>query len=139
MGRTGYDSEKLTVEAYETAGYDRVFTPPKAKFAEQDIFGLFDVAAYHHRTGLTFTQVKTNGAGGITSFFEDSDFLKDEHRINCEFVVRHTENARSGGVGWRVARRSYPRGYTWVFDNRAETLDDVAEPLADFLEPPESE
>lgn len=128
----GRETERLVVEAYDHAGWERVFQPPKAKYTNQDIFGLFDIVAYHPAVGLRFSQVKTNQTQGeLGSFFEDSEFLAGEDRVSCEFVVYH--DGTKGAEGFRVARRDGDTGYTWEFDNRDSDDETVSEGLTTFL------
>jgi len=44
---TGKETEQAAVDLYEQAGYE-TYRPPKAKYGEQDVFGLYDLLAFGH-------------------------------------------------------------------------------------------
>jgi len=110
MSTTGKTSERKAESVYNTAGY-RTWTPPKAKFREQDVFGLFDILALGHQQ-LRAVQVKTNRAAGIKKWSTDAGHVEDVvDGVTAEMIVRYPDE------GWRLLQPDGD-GYTVVFDGR---------------------
>lgn len=127
MPSKGRQSELDAKDAYEAAGY-RVYHPPKAKYREQDVFGLFDLWSYHPQVGFVGTQIKTNRAQGINAFFESAEPFREAENVRVEFLVRHE------GDGWRLAEAT-EGGYEWVYDDRDDGNGELAEGLTSHIEP----
>jgi hypothetical protein len=120
----GRTYEKDVLNLYQQAGY-RTYLPPKAKFREQDVFGLFDLLAFGHDR-LEAVQVKgSRDAAGINDWFEDARVF-EEILTDLRLSFIH----RSEGA-WRVARTT-PDGWTWVYDGRDSITDDDG-PLLEVL------
>lgn len=120
----GSRTEEQAMDAYRAAGYD-VYQPPKAKYREQDVFGLFDLLAFGHGR-LEAVQVKTNRVRGLKAWFNEAQ-LYDEHidDLRLSYMVLHE------GEGWRLARPT-AEGYEWAFDGR-EIAETPAPVLLDVL------
>lgn len=124
MSATGKTSERKAESVYNTAGY-RTWTPPKAKFREQDVFGLFDILCLGHGQ-LRAVQVKTNAARGIEKWSTDAGHVEDVvDGLNAEMIVRYPDE------GWRLLQPT-DGGYTVVFDGR-EIDETPATSLVDIL------
>lgn len=107
----GRDAERLVADRLEDCGYE-AWQPPKAKYREQDLFGLFDLAAVGHGT-LYLIQVKGGQrAAGIRSWFHDARRFEEElGDVRVAFVhVADNDDCRVAVPG--------PDGYTWEVDER---------------------
>jgi len=120
----GRDAERELMEHYEAAGFE-CYQPPRAKYREQDVFGLFDVLAIGH-TRLECIQVKAGrDAAGVISWFTDAQSLIGELR-DVHPTFAHLKDGH-----WRLARA---RGdsYRWIYDGRPATETQSGD-LADIL------
>lgn len=118
-------SEDLVEEAFSAAGFE-TWTPPKAKFRSQDIFGLFDLAAFHPERGtLWLVQVKTNTVRSINEWFDDARRYEAIESVRTAYVVVHADE------GCRMALAT-PGGYQWAVDGR-ETDTAVADRVTEYL------
>lgn len=100
----------MAVDLYKKHGYE-TYLPPKAKYREQDVFGVFDLLAFGHDR-LEAVQVKAGrDAAGIEEWFLNT-------RIYEEYIgdLRCTFMHRKDGA-WRIARRE-GNDYQWVYDGR---------------------
>ena len=115
MPSKGKETEQAAREAFESVGYE-VYIPPKAKYREQDVFGLFDLLCFGH-DGLIGVQVKTNHVQGIHAWFEEAkvyeEHLSDFHIL---YMVLHLDDD-DVPVGWRVAQSTL-EDYEWIWDGR---------------------
>lgn len=120
----GRATEHLAVEDLQAAGYE-TFLPPKAKYREQDVFGLYDILAFGHGHLLGIQVKGGRDASGITEWFEDA-------RVHAghlsDFRVQFWHRADDA---WRVAVPT-PEGYTWEFDGR-ETAPSDSRSVAEVL------
>lgn len=122
MTTKGRDTEQRAVSLYQQAGFE-TWLPPKAKFREQDVFGLFDLLAFGHGI-LAAVQVKTNRVDGINQWFADATPFEEHLRDwRVEFLCLSETDADDDGVeGWRLARPVDDDGrrmsYQWVYDGR---------------------
>lgn len=108
----GRDAEKLAVDLYTTLGYE-TYLPPKAKYREQDVFGVFDLLAFGHDR-LEAVQVKAGrDAAGIESWFDEARPY-EEHLNDLRLAFHHRKDG-----AWRIAR-STEDGWAWVYDGREE-------------------
>jgi len=107
---TGKETEQAAVDLYEQAGYE-TYRPPKAKYGEQDVFGLYDLLAFGHDR-MVGVQVKTNRARGVTEWF-DTATVHEEHLRDfaVAFLVLFE------GEGWKLYRTA-PDGYEVAYDGR---------------------
>lgn len=104
------DSERRAVDLYQEAGYE-TYLPPKAKYREQDVFGLFDLLAFGHGR-LEAVQVKGGrDAAGIQDWFDHAT-VYEAHVRDLRLGFLHRKDGK-----WRLARSS-PDGYRWVYDGR---------------------
>lgn len=109
----GRDAERLAADVYEHEGY-QTWIPPKAKYREQDVFGLFDIVAFGNNR-LEFIQVKGGrDASGINSWFQQATTYEEHVRDLRVTFMHRTDDA------WRIARSevSSADGYRWVYDGR---------------------
>lgn len=122
----GHDTEQAAVDLYEGAGYE-TWTPPKAKYREQDVFGWFDILAFGHGE-LVGVQVKTNRARGVTEYFEQAT-VYEEHidDLRVDFIVLFE------GEGWKVYQ-SDTDGYEVAYDGR-ESRETPGEAFPGVLQP----
>jgi len=111
----GRDAEHYVAGRLEEAGYE-CYIPPKAKYREQDVFGLFDILCFGNGR-LLGVQVKAGrDAAGIKSWFHDARIYEetvDDLRIGFVHVC---------GEDIRLAY-SAPDGYEWTVDERSENTD----------------
>lgn len=120
----GRQAERHAVDRYQEAGY-QVYLPPKAKYREQDVFGLFDLLAFGHDR-LEAVQVKAGrDATGIKAWFRDARVFEERLTDLRVSFLHHKANE------WRVARTA-PDGYQWVYDAR-ETPTGDADRLLEVL------
>lgn len=107
---SGRGAEREAKAIYEDSGC-RVYHPPKAKYREQDVFGLFDLLAYTG-DGIEAVQVKSGrDAAGIEAWFEAARVFEDTvDGLQLAFLHR-------ADTAWRYAV-STDSGYTWEFDGR---------------------
>jgi len=120
----GRETEAQALTCYEKAGY-MTYQPPKAKYREQDVFGLFDILAFG-LDRLEAVQVKGGrDAAGIRSWFEDARVFEEHvEGLRLSFMHRTAE-------GWRLALTA-PDGYQWVYDGRDVATDEDG-PLLEVL------
>jgi arabinogalactan endo-1,4-beta-galactosidase len=115
----GDETEDLAQSIYQAAGY-RVWTPPKAKYRSQDIFGLYDLLC----VGLgrvVAVQCKTNSGRGIQAWSDDAWCLdKAIESWHSEYAVRYEDE------GWRILRPDSEEYHT-AFDGRE--IDETPAPL----------
>jgi hypothetical protein len=107
---TGKETESRAVDLYEAAGYE-TYRPPKAKYREQDVFGLFDLLAFGHGR-LELVQCKTNRARGITEWSRKARVYEANLTdVRVRFAVLFE------GEGWKLY---YPTadGYQVAYDGR---------------------
>lgn len=111
MGKSkGRETEHDALALYEAAGYE-VYQPPKAKYREQDVFGLFDLLVFGHDR-LVGTQVKTNRPRAVTKWFDEATVYAEHiDDLEVEYLVRYEDE------GWKIYR---PDGddYTVAYDGR---------------------
>jgi Holliday junction resolvase-like predicted endonuclease len=118
----GRQNERYVAELYQSNGYE-TYIPPKAKYREQDVFGVFDILG-SNGDRLECVQVKTNRARGIIEWFAEARPYAQAHTdVRITFVVVHD------GQDVRIAR-SDCEGYEWVYDGRAEDGPKISEVLA---------
>jgi len=113
--------EQDALDLYEQAGYE-VYQPPKAKYREQDVFGLFDLLAFGHGR-LVCVQVKAQDRNrGITEWF-DRARPYEEHLtdVTVEWLLWGPEGIR--------LYRTDSEGYQVAYDGREieETPGDIVE------------
>jgi len=113
----GRDAEWAAADVYQYAGYE-TYLPPKAKYREQDVFGLFDVLAFKQGR-LEGCQVKGGqNASGINSWFADVvNFEEAIEGVTVSFWHLKEDS-------WRIARPA-PDGYQWVYDGRKDDSPEV--------------
>jgi len=117
--RRGQETEAAAVDLYEAAGY-QVWTPPKAKYRAQDVFGLFDLMAFGHDR-LEGVQVKTSKGRGITQWCEEArPFEEHVEDFRVRFVVLYPDE------GWRLYELDED-SYTCVCDGRE--IDETPAPV----------
>lgn len=106
----GQVTEGHAVKAYRDAGY-WVYKPERAMYGDNDVFGLFDLLAWHPQRGVVMCQVKTNRAAGIRRWMKAVEPFRRTVGCRPEFAVRHDSD------GWRLFR---PRrnGYVTAYDGR---------------------
>jgi len=109
----GRQAERDLAELYQQAGFE-VYHPPRAKYREQDVFGVFDLLAFGHGR-LEGVQVKAGrDAAGVIDWFDDVElYAAGVQGLTVAFAHR-----KEGC--WRLARPS-PAGYRWVYDGREST------------------
>lgn len=117
MTSKGRETESSAVDLYERAGFE-TYRPPYAKFAEQDVFGLWDILAFGHDS-LIGCQVKTNRATPLAEFFRESEAYREHVGIVPHFIVLYE------GEGWKLYLPSDPvdadepgADYRVAFDGR---------------------
>lgn len=117
MGK-GTRREREARELYESAGY-WVYSPQNPKFGDNDLWNLFDLAAYRRPTGdLRFVQVKSNGARGIKEWSTRARHFRAVTSVNVDFVVPYDRE------GWRLIKpllcgtASDDRLHTTLYDER---------------------
>lgn len=117
----GREAEQLAADAYQHVGYG-TYVPPKAKYRQQDVFGLFDLLAFGHDR-LEGVQVKASrDASGVNAWFKQTRPYEEHLRdFRCTFMHRKDDC-------WRVARRD-GQTWKWIYDNRPGS--DIDSPLFD--------
>lgn len=101
----GYRREKQAAELYNKAGYE-TYRPPRTKFNETDMWGLFDMIAVpgtddnnkrvlRENAPIRFVQVKSNRASGIEAWCTE---VAERFRGPCvaDFLVCYDRE------GWRL-------------------------------------
>jgi hypothetical protein len=120
----GRETEHEVEELLEDSGFE-TYLPPKAKYREQDVFGLYDILAFGLGR-LYCIQVKGGrDASGITEWFEAAS-THEEHVEDLFVQFWHKTDD-----GWRIA---IPDGdsYTWVLDERDGADSRLEEPTQVF-------
>jgi hypothetical protein len=120
----GKATERLAVEDLQAAGYE-TYRPPKAKYREQDVFGLYDILAFGHGQLLGIQVKGGRDASGITTWFEDAR-THEEHLTDVGVQFWHRTDDT-----WRVAEPT-PESYAWEFDGR-ETVPSDSRSVAEVL------
>lgn len=121
---TGRETEDIAIDCLEYHGY-HVYQPPKAKYREQDVFGLFDLLAFGHDRELRIQVKGGRDASGIQSWFRQARHF-EEHLTDIEVQFWHRKQDC-----WRIAV-AVPDGYGWVFDGRDAYRSDYSR-LRDLL------
>jgi len=108
----GREAERDVKDLFESLGH-QVYQPPKAKYREQDVFGLYDLLAFGHGQ-LRAIQVKAGrDAAGIQDWFGHAR-THEEHLADWTVLFVHVVEDSV-----RVAATA-PDGYQWVYDGRAD-------------------
>lgn len=140
MGK-GARNEREAVDVYEAA--DRwVYRPETTQFGENDLWGLFDLAAFRPvspstaAAAIELVQVKSNRPRGITEWFDDAHPFTRVSGVKVHYAVRHDGQ---GGhdptpAAWRLAvpSRDVANGYEWIVDERGE-VDEPGQLLEQYL------
>lgn len=96
----GNRSENKAQKAYERAGY-WCYRPHNSKFGDNDLWNLFDLAAFHpHLREIRFVQVKTNRGKGIGKWARKAYRFARVGGVQVDYVVRYDDE------GWRVLKPS---------------------------------
>lgn len=106
----GRETEREVEDLLEESGFE-TYLPPKAKYREQDVFGLYDILAFGLGR-LYCIQVKGGrDASGIEAWFEAAS-THEEHVEGLFVQFWHRKED-----AWRIA---VPDGdsYLWVYDGR---------------------
>jgi Holliday junction resolvase len=109
---TGRELERELMTTIEACGFD-VWQPPKAKYAEQDIFGLYDLLAFGHSQLLAVQCKGGRDAAGVHDWFDVTrPHVETLPRFRPLFVHR-------AGSAWRVAEHDAV-GWSWQYDGRQD-------------------
>jgi len=110
MTTKGTETEQAAGALYEQADYE-VYIPPKAKWREQDVFGLFDLLAVGHGQ-MVGAQVKTNRVRQLADWMEQATvYAEMVEGLRVEYAVLYE------GEGWKIYRPD-ESGYTVAYDGR---------------------
>jgi len=108
----GREAERDVKDLFESLDH-QVYQPPKAKYREQDVFGLYDLLAFGHGQ-LRAIQVKGGrDAVGIQDWFGHARTHEEQLADWTVLFVHVVEDSV------RVAATA-PDGYQWVYDGRAD-------------------
>jgi hypothetical protein len=106
----GRQAERDVCELLDQVGYE-YYHPPKAKFREQDVFGLYDILAFGYGHILAVQVKGSSTASGITSWFQSARVFERRLQNWTVLFIHCTE----GTI--RVAGLSQD-GYRWLLDGR---------------------
>ena len=106
----GRRRERQADELYSNAGYE-TFRPPRSKFGETDMLGLFDIMAVKVGEPVRFIQVKSNQVSDVNGWIRNARRFCDPDYVALDYLVCHDYN------GWRFIQESAD-GYETVFDER---------------------
>lgn len=137
----GARTEREAVEIYESAGFD-VYRPETARYGDNDMWNLFDLAGIDSRRlhdttrTISFAQVKSNRARGITDWFSDAYPFTEVPGVEIHYLVRHDGHGGSDPTpaAWRLAVpvEGDADAYRWAVDERGE-VDGTGELLEEYL------
>jgi len=106
----GRETEGKAMDALQYYGFS-VYQPPKAKFREQDVFGLYDLLAFGNGQLLGIQVKGGRDAAGVGQWF-DRAALHGETLRDFRIQFWHRKDDC-----WRIAEPAAD-GYEWVFDGR---------------------
>lgn len=123
----GARRERQARELYEQAGFN-VYLPENSKFGDNDLWNLFDLAAFSttQQPAYRFVQVKSNQARGIESWAGKARPFAGPQSVAVDFVVCHDRE------GWRLLQPTAD-SYETVVDGR-EQNGDMGMPIVEYLD-----
>lgn len=123
---TGRETEGRCMDCLQYHGF-QVYQPPKAKYREQDVFGLFDVLAFGHGK-MEMIQVKGGStARGIEDWTEFArEFEEELTDVSVSMWHRKQEH-------WRILVPA-PDSYEVAYDGRKSDVQDFTR-IEDYLLP----
>jgi len=132
MPKKGKAREQAFAELLEAVNYT-TWRPPKAKFREQDVFGIYDVLA--HKQGLLYGCQVRSRAAGITEYFESAaEFFPPLVPLYAVYVDVDGADAEDEPIAWRLATQDR-EGYHWAVDERGMEVDAGEQVREWLLEP----